>query len=168
MKVYTSQDQAIGRLDRVGKVIRPGCFGPYSCLPCTGAVRGCNQLHSQIHESTDRLAETRTAPFLDLCALLEGERDSLSVALAVLFREHRAEYRNKCEGTHLGEGRCACYDTNLARFHAYTNTHHEEGACVCVRDFCFTFSRTMRSLTLAGIEAHIQLMILITHETTSG
>ena len=71
VKVHTSQDQAIGKLDRVGKVMRPGCFEPYSCLPCTGAVRGCNQLHSQINESTDRLAETRTAPFLDLCTLLE-------------------------------------------------------------------------------------------------
>ena len=95
--------------------------------------RACTWVPQRTHklnESIDSPAETRTAPFLDLCVLLEGECTGLSIALAV-----RIVYRNKCRGTHLGEGRCAHADTHLARIHAYDHARCDEGAHVCDRPF---------------------------------
>ena len=170
VRMTTSQCQAIGSLDRVGKMnLRPGCLGHFSCLPCTGAVHGCDQSQSQLVRSTDRLAETRTAPFLDLCTLLEGECDSLSVAPVFLFRERRTEYRNKCEGTHLGEGRCAFTDTHLARFHAYTHIRHDEGACTYASDFCLIVFPHTRSLhSQVCIEAQIDQHTSLLHTRSDG
>ncbi len=108
-------------------------------------------------------AEIRTAPFLDLCIFLEGEYTGLSIALAV-----RAEYRNECRGTHLGEGRCACFSTYLARFHARMRICRD-GSTLCHANFISVIFCTLRSLTFAGIGAHIDLMTLITQDdTTSG
>ena len=171
VRMITSRCRAIGNSDRVSKMnLRPGCLGHYSCLPCTGAVHGCDQSQSPLNRSTDRLAETRTAPFLDLCALLEGECDSPSVAPTFLFRERRTEYRNNCEGTHLGEGRCAYIDTHLARNYAYTCMCHDEGASTCVSDFHFVyFSRThAHCVRTYAREAQIDNYTSLLHRQSDG
>ena len=160
---------------RVGKVKRPRCSEPHLgfvfLLPCTGAVHECSQLYSQVGlDRNDWWPCERHASFLDLCIFLEGEYDGSPIGFAVLACVDQLHgYRDECRVTHLGGGRCAHFSTYLARFHARMRIRCDEGAHYAMPFFTSIIFCTMRSLTLAGIEAHIDLMALITQDdTTSG